>query len=102
MRKSLQKMPPSGLSSRVGPPTGLAPVAAAERAPKRNVAVRLADRPHVAVTVDDDELLQAQLRLLEGFVSRTEVAESAQYALRWLKDVVGIAQSVCLVKSPGE
>jgi len=43
----------------------LAVAAVRRRAPRRNVAVGFGGRPRVAVTVDDDELVQAQLRLLE-------------------------------------
>ncbi len=44
----------------------------------------------------------ARLRLLEGFVARADIGESAQLALHWLADAVGIAQSLCLVRQAGE
>jgi PAS domain S-box-containing protein len=53
-------------------------------------------------TADDDEDLAARLRLLEAFVSRTEIAEVAQVGLQWLADVTGAGQSICLVRPPGE
>jgi PAS domain S-box-containing protein len=48
-----------------------------------------------------DEHLAARLRLLEGFVARTDIADCAQYALEWLAEVLGVAQSVCLLKPAG-
>ena len=44
----------------------------------------------------------ARLRLLEGFVSRTEIADCAQVALHWLGEVRGVPQSICLVRPVGE
>src|SRR5262245_7688955 len=97
MRKSLQKMPPSGLSSKLASlPAALVAVAGARRhAPKPASANR---GPLVAVAVDEDEPLRARLRLLEGFVSRTAVADCAHFALQWLADVLGLHSSICLVK----
>jgi signal transduction histidine kinase len=46
--------------------------------------------------------LAARLRLLEGFLSRTEIADAAQYALQWFGEVLGISQSICLVKPSAE
>jgi signal transduction histidine kinase len=46
--------------------------------------------------------LPARLRLLEGFLNRTELAETAQHALQWLGDVLGVPQSLCLVRPAGE
>jgi signal transduction histidine kinase len=46
--------------------------------------------------------LAARQRLLEGFLSRTEIADAAQHALQWLGEVVGITQSLCLVKPSAE
>ena len=51
---------------------------------------------------EDEDLLAARVRLLEGFVSRTEIADCAQHALQWLADVLGAAQSICLVRPLGE
>ena len=39
-----------------------------------------------------------RLRLLEGFVSRTDLADCAQLALQWLADELEIEQSACLVR----
>ena len=50
----------------------------------------------------DEELLVARVRLLEGLVSRTEIADCAQLALQWLGDVLGCRQSICLVRPTGE
>jgi hypothetical protein len=53
-------------------------------------------------TAEADDDLAARLRLLESFVSRTEIAEIAQVALQWLGEVTGAHQSICLVRPPGE
>jgi signal transduction histidine kinase len=46
--------------------------------------------------------LAARLRLLEGFVSRSEIADSAQHALQWLGEVLGVSRSLCLVRPSAE
>jgi signal transduction histidine kinase len=43
-----------------------------------------------------------RLRLLEGFLSRTELADCANHALQWLSDVLGIQRSICLLQRSGE
>jgi signal transduction histidine kinase len=48
------------------------------------------------------EQAAARQRLLEGFLSRTEVADCAQYALQWCGEVLGISQSICLIRPPNE
>jgi len=63
--------------------------------------------PRVRVAVEEpaygeEELLVARVRLLEGLVSRTEIADCAQLALQWLGDVLGFRQSICLVRPAGE
>jgi len=55
-------------------------------------------RVAVEETADDGALLAARVRLLEGFVGRTEVADTAQLALQWLGEVLNISQSICLVR----
>src|SRR5262245_4256682 len=109
MRKSLLKTPPSGLSSRLlSPPAALV---AGERgrkpAAKRNNGAPYTGVPRMRVAVEgaigeEDDLLAARVRLLEGFVSRTEIADCAQHAQQWLGDVMGIAQSICLVRPLNE
>lgn len=54
-----------------------------------------------AVTLRRDEQLAARLRLVEGFVARTEVGDCAQYALQWLGEVLGVSRSICLLKPAG-
>ena len=59
--------------------------------------------PRVRVAVeegpdDEGELVAARLRLLEGFVARAEVADCTALALQWLGEVLGISQSICLVR----
>ena len=103
MTKSLPKMRPSELSSRMGRlPTGLlAPGAVQRHASKRNGA-QVNEGGRFALTIRGDETLGVRLRLLEGFLSRTELADCARYALQWLGEVVGVSQSICLVKPIGE
>src|SRR5438034_269389 len=99
MRKSLPKMPPSGLSSkRAEFPAGAASLAArlvaagarrsAARAngaagplPEGNGASRVRRGSFVN---DDSERFLGRLRLLEGFLSRTEISDCVQHALLWL------------------
>jgi signal transduction histidine kinase/PAS domain-containing protein len=50
----------------------------------------------------DRRPLAQRLRLLEGFVSRTDIADCAQHALQWLADASGLPQSACLVRPKGE
>src|SRR5688572_15708985 len=101
MRKSLPKTPPSGHSSRVAPlPSGLLAVAGA---PERRRAAKANGNAGRVVAVDDARSqMLARMRLLEGFLSRTEVAEAAQYALQWLGEVLGVRQSLCLIKPSAE
>jgi PAS domain S-box-containing protein len=47
---------------------------------------------------DDDPSLPARLRLLEGFVSRTEIADCTQFALQWFGETFGVSQLICLVR----
>jgi PAS domain S-box-containing protein len=54
------------------------------------------------VGVSSDERLAARLRLLERLLIRTDVADTAQHALKWAGSVLGVGQSVCLVRPLGE
>jgi PAS domain S-box-containing protein len=63
--------------------------------------------PRVRVAVealgeDAQDPLASRVRLLEGFVSRTEVGDSAQFALQWIGESLGVSQSIGLVRLPGE
>src|SRR3954465_10528830 len=100
MRKSLPKTRPSELSSRVAslPAALLAAAAGRRRAVKANGD--LAHGPVAAIS--REERLGARLRLLEGFISRTDVADCAHYALQWLADLHDVRQSVCLVRAAAE
>jgi signal transduction histidine kinase len=49
-----------------------------------------------------DDWAAVRLRLLEGFLSRTEIADSAQHALQWFGEVLGASQSICMVRLGGE
>src|SRR2546423_1503793 len=108
MRKSLLKTPPSGLSSSpASRPAALVAVGAPRRpAVKRNGAAPYTGVPRVRVAVEesygDEDLLAARVRVLEGLVSRTEIADCAQFALQWLSEVMGFGQSICLVRPTGE
>ena len=92
MRKSLPKTPHSEPSSRVAPlPAGAARGRRRTPARSQTRAVR-----RTATPADGDRRRRlarrrcsstARLRLLEGFLSRTEIADCAQYALQWLGEV---------------
>ncbi len=61
--------------------------------------VRVAVEP---LTDDEQEPLAARVRLLEGFVSRTDVMDCAHFALQWIGETLGVSQSICLVRPSGE
>jgi PAS domain S-box-containing protein len=42
-----------------------------------------------------------RLRLLEGFLSRAELGDCANYGLNWLAEAFPIRQSLCLIRPPG-
>ncbi|MEO8260558.1 MAG: ATP-binding protein [Acidobacteriota bacterium] len=46
----------------------------------------------------DPDDSRARSRLLEDFLSRSEIADCAQLALQWLSDTLGIDRSLCLVR----
>src|SRR5438094_8354108 len=97
MRKSLQKTPPSRLSSRRGGLPGglLRAVAVGPRAVRRNGA---AGRGQPAVPAAYAEPGHARLRLLEGFIGRTSTADCTQLGLSWLAEELQVDQSICLVR----
>jgi signal transduction histidine kinase/PAS domain-containing protein len=94
MRKSLQKTPPYGLSSRPPAPAGLF----GDGGAARGNGARLL-RPGVAGL---DGQLRARVRLLEAFVSRSDITDCAQYGLHWLREVLGLSPAICLLKPFGE
>src|SRR5581483_4081614 len=101
MRKSLQKTPPSALSSHLARlSAGLLDVGAPRHAPKKNGRANGAARPLTPSL--DLGTLAARLRLAEGFISRTDVGDCAQSALQWLADTAGVSRSVCLIRPVGE
>ena len=53
-------------------------------------------------TVDRGDRLPARLRLLEGLLSRTQIADCAQLALQWFGEVLRLRESICLVRTGGE
>src|ERR1700730_4432984 len=95
MRKSLQKTLPSGLSSRLErPPAGLLAAAGGRlSAAERNGAAENGRR--LSAPLGHSEDLAACLRLLEGFLSRTDIADCAQFALQWLGGELWVEASVC-------
>src|SRR5262245_44669828 len=108
MRKSLLKTPPSGLSSRLAhPPAALVAVAERRAAAKRNGSAPYTGVPRVRVAVEEAEheeaaQLAARVRLLEGFVSRTDLADCATFALQWAGETLGVKPCICLVKEANE
>jgi signal transduction histidine kinase len=68
---------------------------------KRNGAAASRSAARFAFTRRDTQLA-ARLRLLEGFVARTEIVDCAGYALQWLGDELGVSKSICLLKAAGE
>jgi signal transduction histidine kinase len=74
------------------------------REPKRNGAAG-GDRRNLQLAYAANgsaRALLARLRLLEGFIGQAEVADCAKYALQWLGEQLGVSQSLCLVRPPGE
>src|SRR6187200_139894 len=107
MRKSLPKTSHSELSSRVvSLPAGLLAVAVESRRAARpdgdSDKTNGGSNGRRQNVGPDQHRLAQRLRLLEGFVSRTDIADCAQHALQWLGDVTGLSQSACLVRSRGE
>src|SRR5580765_3404470 len=99
MRKSLLKTRPSVLSSRVAHPS-VALAAVGRRAAERARSTPYSGVPRVRVAVDyagdgvddDNASLAARVRLLEGFVSRTEIADCTHFALQWVGETLGVSQ----------
>src|SRR4051795_11296276 len=107
MRNSLQKIPPSGPRSMPSLPAALLAVGVRQSAAKRQRTGPYTGVPRVRVAVeegpgDDGDLIAARLRLLEGFVGRSELADCAHLALQWLGEVLGISQSICVVRPADE
>ena len=89
------------------PPRAALVAVAARPAAKRSRSGPYTGVPRVRVAVeegpeDDGDLNAARLRLLEGFVGRSELADCAHLALQWLGEVLGISQSICLVRPADE
>jgi len=90
------------------PPAALLAVGAPRRtAVKRIGSTPYTGVPRVRVAVEqgvgeDSDHLSARVRLLEGFVGRAEISDTAQVALQWLGETAGIRQSLCLIRPEGE
>jgi signal transduction histidine kinase len=104
MTKSWRKTPRFERNLAQRPPRAalLAAGAVPHRAANRNGAAAAGRAEPFAFTLGREDQLAARLRLLEGFVSRTEVADCARWALQWLGEVLGVSKSICLVKPAGE
>jgi PAS domain S-box-containing protein len=105
----LLKTPPSGLGSRVAHPPAALVVGAHRAAAKRNGSAPYTGVPRVRVAVEETEgedgeaaQLAARVRLLEGFVSRTDLADCATFALQWMGEALGVKPCICLVKDANE
>jgi signal transduction histidine kinase/PAS domain-containing protein len=97
MRKSLQKTLPSGLSSRLERPSaGL--LAGGGRPPGAEGNGATGQGRRLPAPPGHAGNLAARLRLLEGFLSRTDIADCAQLALQWLGSELCVEQSICLVR----
>jgi signal transduction histidine kinase len=101
----LLKTPPSG------PAPALVAVGAARRpANRRNGSAPYTGIPRVRVAVEEasalseeeQQLLTARLRLLEGFIGQTDVSGTAHHALQWIGETLGVSKSICLVRPMGE
>src|SRR5262249_19045797 len=107
MRKSLLKTPHSVRNSAAVPAAALVAAAAPRRREaRRSGPVPYTGVPRVRVAVeeagDDGALMAARVRLLEGFVARTEIADTSALALQWLGEMLGVSQSICLVRPEAE
>jgi PAS domain S-box-containing protein len=56
---------------------------------------------HPALRVDEDQL-PARVRLLEALVSRSDATDCTQYALQWLREILGLGPAICLLKPASE
>lgn len=65
------------------------------RSPSLRVAVG-------AAAAGSDAQLAARVRLLEGFVSRTEISDCTVFGLEWLGESLGLTRSLCLIRPGGE
>src|SRR5262245_39718110 len=112
MRRSLPRTPHSGLSSRVAPLSAVLREGVGVRENRPRVPRRPATRsragsaasqpPRPLAVVSRADQYGSRLRLLEGFLNRSEVADCAQFALQWLGEVLGVTQSLCLVRPSKE
>ncbi|HTK27952.1 MAG TPA: ATP-binding protein [Vicinamibacterales bacterium] len=98
----MPKTPLSELSSAPALPAARRLAAARPFAAERYGAAGSNGRGRRWIDVTRDDLLAARLRLLEGFISRTEITDCAQYALQWAGEVLGVSRSICLVRAAGE
>src|SRR5665213_3789507 len=96
MTKSSPRMRPFEPSSRTAALPSAWPSAAA--AAPRRAAKAAIERPGSPESPESVARLTARLRLLEGFISRTDIADCAQFALDWFAEALGVSQSVCLVR----
>jgi PAS domain S-box-containing protein len=76
------------------------------RAAKANGSSVFDGVPAIAVSAatngDHEGQNAARVRLLEGFLSRTDLADCTHFALHWLHQHAGVLRSTCLVRFPAE
>src|SRR5687768_15936778 len=102
MRKSLPRTQPSAPSSRAASVPAFLAAAVHRRAAKASVRSGEAYGGSNGRRQHPGSELVHRLRLLEGFLSRTEFADCAHHALKWLGEVLRVPQSICLVRPKGE
>jgi len=106
----LLKTPPSELSSRPAPHAALVALGGRRKARRNGAGAPYTGVPRLRVAVespepdatDEDPQITARVRLLEAFVSRTELADCTQFALQWLAETIGLTKSICLVRPGSE
>src|SRR5215831_13464761 len=98
MKSSQPKMRPFAPSSKM-PPRGVELLRSVAAGRPRGAADprRGAIKPAGDGAQPSDARLTAHLQLLEGFLSRSELQETVDFALGWLDRVHHVSQSLCLI-----
>jgi len=52
--------------------------------------------------VDTADIETSRIDLLEGFLSRSELADCTEFSLEWLASTLGVSHSICLVRREGD
>ncbi|MGE0448320.1 MAG: ATP-binding protein [Vicinamibacterales bacterium] len=90
----------SGLSSRVVPLAAGLLAHDADRS--RGADGNGADHNRQGALAPEGARLDARLQLLEGFLSRTDLGDTAQYGLEWLSRVLRVPKALCVIRQRGE